>query len=80
MVSALNGFGGGSGEIFIDNTACNGNESRLEDCVHNGIRNHNCEQNAHNEDAGVICYPGSSLICVPVALTIMILSTVGDPR
>ena len=60
VVSALIGFGGGSGEIFIDNAACNGSESRLEDCVHNGIMNHNCERDEHDEDAGVICHPGNN--------------------
>ena len=58
VVSAILGFGGGSGKINIDNTVCNGSELRLEDCMHNGIRNHNCEQDEHNEDAGVICHPG----------------------
>ena len=59
VVSALRGFGGGSGEIFLDNTQCTGSELRLEDCSHNGIGNHNCEQSVHDEDAGVICFPGA---------------------
>ena len=38
--------------IWLDNVNCNGLESRLIDCQHNGIGNHNCD---HRKDAGVIC-------------------------
>ena len=57
-MGALPGFGGGSGEIFIDNTKCNGSEERLEDCPHNGVGNHNCEKEGHIDDSGVICFSG----------------------
>ena len=61
VVSALPAFGGGTGEIFIDNARCDGSEDRLEQCPHNGIGNHNCEQDDHSEDAGVICLSGYCL-------------------
>lgn len=39
--------------IWLDNVKCNGFESRLIDCVHNGLGNHNCD---HHKDVGVTCY------------------------
>ena len=45
-------FGPGSGDILLDNVRCNGSESNIADCQHNGLRNHDC---GHNEDAGVTC-------------------------
>ena len=42
----------GSGSIFLDNMNCNGDESDLFTCPHNGVSNHNCR---HYEDAGVDC-------------------------
>ena len=45
-------FGQGSGDILLDNVACNGREAFIEDCPSNGFRNHNCN---HGEDASVEC-------------------------
>ena len=45
-------FGRGDGPIFIDQTGCFGNESRLLDCPHSGAGVHDC---FHSEDAGAIC-------------------------
>ena len=42
----------GSGQIWLRNIHCNGNEENLASCSHNGWRNQNC---GHHQDAGVEC-------------------------
>merc|ERR1719446_213333 len=54
-VTAIQRFGGGSGQIWMDNLACDGTQSHLADCGHNGWGEHNC---GHHEDVGVECANG----------------------
>ena len=42
----------GTGQIWLDNVQCVGNETRLIDCPANQLGVHNC---MHFEDAGVNC-------------------------
>ncbi|XP_010137537.1 PREDICTED: deleted in malignant brain tumors 1 protein-like, partial [Buceros rhinoceros silvestris] len=45
-------YGQGSGNIFLDDVQCRGDEDNLWDCAHRGIAVHDCH---HEEDASVIC-------------------------
>ena len=50
-----NGYGAGSGQIWLDDVQCSGTESSITDCQHNGWGNHNC---THSEDVSVSCIAG----------------------
>ncbi|XP_050021914.1 deleted in malignant brain tumors 1 protein-like [Alexandromys fortis] len=45
-------FGEGMGSIFLDDVQCQGSETSLGLCQHQGLSVHNC---GHHEDASVIC-------------------------
>ncbi|KAG8510363.1 Scavenger receptor cysteine-rich type 1 protein M130 [Galemys pyrenaicus] len=48
----------GSGPIWMARVSCQGNESALWDCKHDGQGKHNC---SHQQDASVTCSDGSGL-------------------
>ena len=54
-----------TGDIFLDNVGCTGNETNLFECAHRGVGVHDC---VHSEDAGVICPQGA---CSPVLIVLM---------
>jgi len=48
----FSGFTNGVGQIWLDEVACHGTETRLFDCPANPLGTNNC---GHTEDAGVRC-------------------------
>ena len=47
-------YGQGTGQIWLDNVECVGNETSISECSHHGWGIHNCW---HGEDASVHCKP-----------------------
>ena len=45
-------FGSGSGQVWLDNIDCSGNESTIVDCQHRGWGVQDC---SHSDDASVVC-------------------------
>ena len=58
------GFTNGVGQIWLDDVACRGTETRLVDCPARPLGTHNC---VHSEDAGVRCQ-GTSTFCTQGAI------------
>ncbi|XP_071479262.1 scavenger receptor cysteine-rich domain-containing protein DMBT1-like [Diadema antillarum] len=46
------GFGSGTGTILLDEVGCDGAESDILECPHDGLEVNDCD---HDEDAGVVC-------------------------
>ncbi|XP_073723256.1 scavenger receptor cysteine-rich domain-containing protein DMBT1 isoform X10 [Misgurnus anguillicaudatus] len=66
-------FGQGSGQIWMDDVQCTGNETTLTNCTATPRGIHNC---GHNEDAGVICQIGrTQTTATPRTATQYILNT-----
>ena len=51
-------FGQGTGQIWLDDVQCVGNERSISHCNHLRWGAHNCR---HYQDAGVVCRPAGNL-------------------
>ena len=47
-----NRYGAGTGHIWLDDVQCDGTESFIGNCSHDGWGSHNCE---HDEDVSIMC-------------------------
>ena len=63
-VILANGYGAGTGQIWLDDVDCRGNESSIVSCDHRGWAKHNCR---HHEDVSIACTGNS--IGRPTVLT-----------
>ena len=54
-------FGRGTGQIWLDDVQCVGDEIAISDCYHRGWNVHNC---GHHSDVGVVCRPKGKAVHV----------------
>ena len=52
-------YGEGSGQIWLDDIRCTGNEDSLDQCQHSRWGIHNCD---HSEDAAILCVDGKCFL------------------
>ena len=53
--------GAGTGQIWLDNLMCIGNEARLFECPANSVGSNNC---VHSEDLSAICTTSKCIIAM----------------
>lgn len=54
-------FGQGKGPIWLDGIQCLGNETNVDQCMHEDWGNHNCK---HDEDISLSCSTlGARMVC-----------------
>ena len=54
-------FGQGTGQIWLEDVQCVGDEIAISDCYHRGWNVHNC---GHHSDVGVVCRPKGKAVHV----------------
>ena len=62
-------YGAGNLNILLDDVACTGNETDIDDCRHSPWASYNC---AHSEDVGVQCVPNSMILLLFTVLQVAI--------
>ena len=63
------GFADGTGQIWLDNVQCIGNETTLASCNHPAFGSHNC---IHSEDAGVRCAAAGEILYIVTSLRLLL--------
>ena len=51
-MSLGNHYGGGAGEIWLEDVVCDGTESSIDECQHSDWGSHDCN---HTEDVSIRC-------------------------
>ncbi|XP_071482682.1 scavenger receptor cysteine-rich domain-containing protein DMBT1-like [Diadema antillarum] len=63
-------FGPGTGQIWLDDLQCTGDEDHITSCTHRmPTGSNNC---GHSEDAGVTCGEGAQIICDSNSMTVLV--------
>jgi len=60
-----NTYGSGTGQIWLNNSQCSGNETSFINCVYDGWEVHNC---SHDKDVSIICGDGTGTLLTLVGL------------
>lgn len=58
--ATYNYFGAGTGQVWLDDVRCHGDETSIDDCEHPGWGDVSTDCLGHNSDVGVVCSDGES--------------------
>ena len=65
-MSEIRGFGGGSGDVFLDNVERNGTEQQLTECEYNGIGIDQCKKSTMSK---MLVSPAFQVTCAEQSVT-----------